>query len=270
MEECGYGVAAGHAIADTRPITRAEPSDTDIEGIVATCTDYAASWLEGDPDRMAACLHPGLAKRAVVDPASGSLELDESSFAEMVASAARGSRTFARDLHIQVHDVSAGMASASVLSEPWLDLVHLAWFGDRWRIVNVLYEQRPPAVDAAEDRAAIADVLDVYAALGFDDDASAVLATHHPALAERRTIVADSGDLELEDSTRDEVVGIVRQGLEFKRFERTWDARVLEVGHDVAAGKVVAGWYDVDLHLGRFGGQWMIVNILYRVLPYEP
>ena len=242
-----------------------EPAAADLEGIVAACTAYAASWLEGDGDRMASCLHRAWRSGPSWIPPSGSLELDESSYGEMVASAARGPRPFGRDLRIEVHDVGAGIASASVLSEPWLDLVHLARFGDRWRILNVLYEPRPASVDVTADRAAVAGLLAAYAAIGFDDDAEAVLATHHPALAERRVIAGEDGNMELEESTRDEVVDTVQAGLEFERFERRWDARVLEVGHDVAAGKVVAGWFDVDLHLARFGDRWMIVNILYRV-----
>jgi hypothetical protein len=251
-------------------MTDAEPTARDREAIVTTCTDYGASWLEGDRKRMAACLHPGLAKRTMVDVLSGSLALGESPYDEMVASAVHGPRPYERDLRIEIHDISEGIASASVLSEPWLDLVHLAWFGDRWRIVNVLYEPRPMTVDDPADRTAVADLLDAYARSGFDEDAELVLATHHPALAERRVVVGSDGGLELEDTTRDEVVEAVRRGLEMERFERTWEAQVLEVGHDVAAGKVVAGWYDVDLHLARFGDRWMIVNILYRVLPVDP
>ena len=97
-----------------------------MAAIVATCTDYAASWLEGDPDRMAACLARGLAKRTPVEPGSSSLVLDESSYADMVASAGRGPRPHPRDLDIVVR------------SAPWLDLVHVAWFGDPWRSVNAI------------------------------------------------------------------------------------------------------------------------------------
>jgi len=238
------------------------------EAIVGTCTDYVASWLEGDRERMAGCLHPGLAKRAVEDPASGSLELDEAPYDAMVAAAARGPRPYRRDLRIAVHDISEDMASASVLSEPWLDLVHLAWFGDRWRIVNVLYEPRATVVDAPADRAAAADLLEAYARSGFDGDADLALATHHPALAERR-VIDDGGSRLLEDLDRDDVVESVRRGLDLGPFGRAWQARVFEVGHDIAAAKVTMGWWDLELHLARFGQRWLVVNVLYRTLPID-
>src|SRR4029079_19630158 len=38
-------------------------SPEDREKILASATDYIESWLDGDPDRMARCLHPALAKR---------------------------------------------------------------------------------------------------------------------------------------------------------------------------------------------------------------
>lgn len=246
---------------------RAEPAADTEQGIVAACTDYAASWLEGEPGRMASCLHPGLAKRAVVDHRSGALTLEESPFDEMVASAGRGPRAFSRDLRIDVLDVTAGIASASVLSEPWLDLIHLARFHDRWRIVNVLYEPRPTAVHDSADRAAVAGLLDVYAVCGFDEDLELVRAIHHPALAERRVEDEAGGGLELEDSTLEEVIGFVADGLELERFERAWDAHVLEVGRDIAAARITVGWWDIHLHAARFGSRWMIVNILYRNRP---
>jgi len=239
------------------------------EAIVATCTDYAISWLEGDPERMADCLHRRLVKRALADPASGSLDLDEAPYDAMVVAAARGPRPYGRELSIEVHDISEDIASASVLSEPWLDLVHLAWFGDRWRIVNVLYEPRATIVDAPADRIAVTDLLDAYARSAFDEDADVVLATHHPVLAERRVVLDKEGSRVLEELDRDEVVDAVRRGLDLERFGRTWQARVLEVGHDIAAVKVTMGWWDFELHLARFGLRWMIVNILYRTLPID-
>ncbi len=242
----------------------------DRAAIEAACTDYAASWLEGDRDRMASCLHPGLAKRTPRAGASGSLELDDLTYDDMVASAARGPRAYSRDVDVAVHHIDGGIASASVRTEPWLDFLHLAWFGDRWLLVNALYEPRSPSQDDPSNRAAIAALLDAYVVAAFDDDAEAILRTHHPALAERRVVAGESGAPALEDSTRGEVVEEVARGLDMRRFRRTWESRVLEVGRGIAAGKVVAGWYDVDLHLARFGIGWQIVNILYRVLPAAP
>jgi hypothetical protein len=244
-------------------------SDTTVSdraAITAALEDYLFSWLDGEPDRMAGCLHPQLAKRTQVDPLSGSLELDESPAAAMVASAGRGPRAFGREAEIEIHGVREGIASASVRSEPWLDLAHLAWFGDRWRIVNVLYEPRSTVPASTADERAIAGVLDAYAAAGFADDVDAVRRIHHPALAARRVVAGPDGAPTLEDATLDEVVKAARQGPETDRSPRTWEARLLDLGADIAAASVVAGWCDLDLHLARCGGRWLIVNVAYRGL----
>jgi hypothetical protein len=239
---------------------------SDRAAITAALEDYLFSWLDGEPERMAGCLHPQLAKRTQVDPLSGSLELDESPAAAMVASAGRGPRAFGRDAEIEIHAVREGIASASVRSEPWLDLAHLVWSGDRWRIVNVLYEPRSTAPASTADERAITTVLDTYAAAGFADDVDAVRRIHHPALVARRAVTGSDGAPTLEDATLDEVVEAVRQGLEMDRSPRTLEARLLDLGADIAAARVVAGWHDLDLHLARFGGRWLIVNVAYRVL----
>jgi hypothetical protein len=239
---------------------------SDRAAITAALDDYLFSWLDGDPARMAGCLHPQLAKRTQVDPLSGSLELDESPAAAMVASAGRGPRAFGREAEIEIHAVREGIASASVRSEPWLDLAHLARFGDRWRIVNVLYEPRSTATASTADERAIGGVLDAYETAVFADDMDAVLRIHHPALAERRVVDGPDGTPTLEDATLDEVVKAVRQGLEMDRLPRAWEARPLDLGADIVAASVVAGWCDLDLHLARFGRRWLIVNGSYRVL----
>jgi hypothetical protein len=264
------GLAGRRPGVDTRRMSGAAPTIDHEAAIRATCTDYVASWLDGNADRMAACLQPGLAKRSVGDPTTGSLGLDEDTYDSMIASAGRGPRQYGRDLRIVVHDISDGIASASVLSEPWLDLVHLAWFGDRWRIVNVVYEPRATSGDDPADRVAVADLLGAYARSGFDADLDLVLATCHPELAERRVIVGDDGARILEDTSRDEVVEAVRQGLDLERFERAWQGQVFEVGHDIASAKMTMGWWDMEIHAGRFGERWRVVNVLYRSLPVDP
>ena len=115
----------------------------DMTGIVAAVTDYIESWLDGDGERMGRCLHPALAKRAVDDPSSGSLELDEAPHDEMVAAAGRREREpSARAYELTVLDVFDGIATVKLLSAWYMDYLHLARFGDRWLIVNVLYAVR--------------------------------------------------------------------------------------------------------------------------------
>jgi len=47
-------------------------SPEDRQRIVASATDYIESWIAGDADRMAGCMHPELIKRSVEpDPQTG-------------------------------------------------------------------------------------------------------------------------------------------------------------------------------------------------------
>jgi hypothetical protein len=115
----------------------------DDPAIEAAARDYIESWIDGDGARMAGCLHPRLAKRAVEDLASGRLDLDEAPYDDMVTAAGRRTRPeIGRDYELDVLDVFGGIASVRVLSTPYMDYLHLARFGDRWLIVNVLYEKR--------------------------------------------------------------------------------------------------------------------------------
>jgi hypothetical protein len=62
-------------------------TDTDRMAIVAAATDYIESWLDGDPDRMARCLHPELVKREV--HYDGTFAVESMSHEEMSASPSR-------------------------------------------------------------------------------------------------------------------------------------------------------------------------------------
>lgn len=117
-------------------------SAIDREAIRAVATDYIESWLLGDGGRMGRCLHPALAKRKVVDPAEG-LDLHEVPYVDLIESAGTGPKDVAtRKYEVTVLDVFPNIASVKVASGPFMDYLHVARFGDRWLIVNVLYEPR--------------------------------------------------------------------------------------------------------------------------------
>lgn len=113
---------------------------SDLEAIRRACTDYIESWLDGDVERTRRCLHPHLAKRRVTDP-SGALH--EVPTEDMLADAANGAKQGVdRDYEIAILDVARDVATAKVVSEPFVDYLHLARVGDGWVIVNAIYEWR--------------------------------------------------------------------------------------------------------------------------------
>ena len=175
---------------------------------------------------------------------------------------AGGPKNLGRQIDITIFDIIDGIATAKVISEPFVDMLHLARFGNRWLIVNALWEKRPQA-DGPGDAAAVGRTLDDYSRSWFDRDVEAIRRAVHPSLAERKVLDAASGSLDLDENGFDELVEIIAAGPD-EPVERVWDAQVLDVSGDIASGKVVAAWFDIYLHVARFADRWKIVNILYR------
>jgi hypothetical protein len=118
------------------------PTAADVESVAAVATEYFGSWFAGDGERMRACLHPSLAKRAPLEPAT-SLRLDEDSADQLVAHTAEGRGAgYQTWLEVTVLATFGDIATVAVRSEPFVEYLHLARFGDRWLIVNALYCRR--------------------------------------------------------------------------------------------------------------------------------
>jgi len=124
-----------------------EGRDSDEAAIGDVARAYIESWLEGEAGRMHSALHPMLAKRGLDygrDAAPTGLHHLDAEY--MVESAGRGPRPqFGRQAEVTMLDLAANVASVKVVSEPFVDYLHLARIDGRWRIVNVLYEDRDPS-----------------------------------------------------------------------------------------------------------------------------
>lgn len=125
--------------------TEPEVDAADREAILAAAVDYIESWLDGDPERMCRCLHPELVKRAVEygdrerEPWIENLTRDD-----MVAATVQGyGRRYERPYDATILDVFGNIATVRVLSSAYMDYLHVARFGDRWQLVNVLWQRRP-------------------------------------------------------------------------------------------------------------------------------
>lgn len=120
------------------------PDEVEISEVARA---YLESWLDGDGERMHSALNPMLAKRGLdyaTDGAPAGLHHLDADY--MVGSAARGPRTqFGRMCEVTILDIGTDIASVKVVSEPFVDYLHLAKLDGRWSIVNVLYEDRHPA-----------------------------------------------------------------------------------------------------------------------------
>ena len=119
-----------------------DPGNTvDDEAVLAPGRDYIEAWLDGDVDRMAGCLHADLVKRAVdADSGSGVYTMSRE---EMVTATASGrGKLLERPYDITVLDRFGDIASICVRSSAYVDYLHVARFGNRWLIVNVLWQPR--------------------------------------------------------------------------------------------------------------------------------
>ena len=119
-------------------------SPEDRQRIVASATDYIESWIAGDGDRMARCMHPELVKRwPKPDPQTGGCIVRTLTRAEMVAKTAEGDGAEdAGPYQVSVLDAYGDLATVSVLSEAYMDYLHLARCGEAWLIINVLWQPR--------------------------------------------------------------------------------------------------------------------------------
>ena len=117
----------------------------DRDAVTAVARDYIEGWLDSDADRLAGSLHPDARKRSLKDPAAGTLDLDELDIPPWLERVReREPQPYAREYDVQVLSVYDNMATVAVLSEPFVDYLHLARFAGRWLIVNVLWQERPP------------------------------------------------------------------------------------------------------------------------------
>jgi hypothetical protein len=116
----------------------------DRQRIVASATDYIESWMAGDGDRMARCMHPELIKRyPKPDPETGGCIVRMLTRAEMVAATAAGEGAEdAGPYEVEVLDAYGDLASVSVLSAAYIDYLHIARCGEAWLILNVLWQPR--------------------------------------------------------------------------------------------------------------------------------
>lgn len=134
----------GHEVA----LAVAPASPDGLEAITAVARDYIEGWLDGDESRMRRCLHPELVKRTIYhDLETRKWRLGRPADAEMMAGWTRdgeGRTTVAheRAFEITIQDAFRDIASVRVLSHLYMDYLHVAKIGDRWLIVNVLWEVR--------------------------------------------------------------------------------------------------------------------------------
>jgi hypothetical protein len=126
-----------------RRAERASSQDDDLAKIRAAALDYIGGCLEADPVRMERCLHPDLAKRAILPSVGGKPQMTHISSLALI----RFVQTFAvdpsRHAEVVILDRYEGAASVRTTFDTWVDFLHIVNVDNEWKIINVLWEITP-------------------------------------------------------------------------------------------------------------------------------
>lgn len=124
-------------------------SPEDEAAITATALDYLQGWYSGDAERMEGALHPDLAKRIVrVDPEGRWDRVDSMSALTLVQYTRKGYGKEVpvdeRQADITVLDVFGNAAVVRAVARDWVDYLQMGKVNGEWKIINVLWEMKPP------------------------------------------------------------------------------------------------------------------------------
>lgn len=123
----------------------ADLSEAERAAIIRPALDYAEGWYEADAAKMERALHPDLAKRWLPPNPQGRPTLDHMGAMRLVqlvrAGGGKSTPPERQKKDVQILDVYNGkIASLRVEMADFVDYLHVAKFGDRWLIVNVLWD----------------------------------------------------------------------------------------------------------------------------------
>jgi hypothetical protein len=117
----------------------------DSAAIRATALDYIEGWYSNDAARMERALHPKLAKRMVWADSTGKSRLVDMTAAELVQGtrAHRPMPAAERRKDVQILSAFGNAAVVRIDAAEWVDyLQEIKWNGS-WKIINVVWENRP-------------------------------------------------------------------------------------------------------------------------------
>lgn len=121
-------------------------SAADSTGIRATAHDYIDGWYSGDAERMERAVHSHLAKRLVATSPQGRSMLVDLTAAELIQSTRAGYGKIPRDKwrdSVTILDIYGNDAVARIDATTWVDFLQLVKWNGTWKIVNVIWENRP-------------------------------------------------------------------------------------------------------------------------------
>lgn len=126
----------------------------------------------------------------------------------------------------------------------------------------------PAAGQTAADSAAIRQAALDYIQGWYGGDSTRMARALHPELAKR--IIFRDGGLELvRDMGASELVAATARGAgtEVPPARRRTDVSILDIFGNAASARIDAGGWIDYLHLAKWKGRWVIVNVLWELRP---
>jgi hypothetical protein len=134
--------------------------------------------------------------------------------------------------------------------------------------------QVSPAKEAPDERAQVAGVVRDYFESWYAADPDRMGRSLHPDMVKRRVAALPAGRQVVHGLTRDFMVEMTRAGGGSKvpAESRNIAVEVLDVSGDIAVARASSSEYLEYVSLAKCNGQWMIVNVLWRVQasPVQP
>jgi hypothetical protein len=135
-------------------------------------------------------------------------------------------------------------------------------------VLAVILASAPAAAQTAQDSAAIRSTALDYIDGWWSGDGQRMASSLHPELVKRiRRADPNTGREWIDDQGASRLAGGAGRGggRETPPAERRSDVRILDIFHNTASVRVDAGrWVDY-MHMVRWGGRWVIINVLWEM-----
>ncbi len=117
---------------------------TDKEAIFQVALDYIEGWYQGNSARMERALYPGLIKRRVT-PTGEVWQVDKEWMVEATGDGrGRIDEPEKGRKNVTILDLTDTMSSVKIVSEKFIDYLHLIKQEEKWMIVNALWDYVVP------------------------------------------------------------------------------------------------------------------------------
>jgi len=123
---------------------------SDSAAIRATALDYIQGWYTNNAERMERALHPHLAKRLVWPDSTGRSHLVDLTALELIQGTRSHPATPAGERRDDVAILSTygNVAMVRIEATDWVDFLQEVKWNGSWKILNVVWENRPERMAA--------------------------------------------------------------------------------------------------------------------------